>query len=186
MNDTGRSNWALALGTITAVAALGSWALPGGIRALRLPRASVYAQEKISPQGLNPLEPHKPKPRPPANQVQTNEPPPELAYSTAWENGGSKNKSLNTWRTLTLTLGNQEQKSVVPGCASLAVEFHDVSGVDFVTVRINVQGESIPYAVSHAGEQFSFSCRGKEYFVSVLLIDREAGTARLSVERIAS
>jgi hypothetical protein len=79
-------------------------------------------------------------------------------------------------------LADGEQKVVLAGRASVAVEFNRQGQIDFVTVRVGTGGESVPKAVLGAGERIEFHLGGRTYYVSVLRIDRVQKTVALRID----
>jgi hypothetical protein len=68
--------------------------------------------------------------------------------------------------------------------AGVALQFSEVGGEVFPTVRVTVGTEATPHAVLGAGERFEFSAGGNEYLLSVLSVDSAAKRARLRVDRL--
>ncbi len=79
-------------------------------------------------------------------------------------------------------LADGEQKVVLAGRASVAVEFNRQGEIDFLTVRVATGDESVPKAVLGAGERIKFHLGGRTYYVSVLRIDRVQKTVALRVD----
>lgn len=63
------------------------------------------------------------------------------------------------------------------------MEFTEVSGVGFVTLRVNVDDQSTPYAISHSGERIKFRCAASDYYLSVMSIDNTLEKVQLRVDR---
>jgi len=81
-------------------------------------------------------------------------------------------------------LADNEQKVLLSGRASVAVQFNNVSGEEFPTVRLSVGDESTPYPVLGAGKRIQFECGGRSYFVSVLAINETDKVVRLRVDAV--
>jgi hypothetical protein len=181
----GKNNWGLVIAGLTALATLGAWLFPGGIRSLSPAPEKATLREPIGAQRIALAEPEaKHQAQSPEINAQDGKslkpsPPAPLA-------DGEAERTAHYWKPRNFTLLDQEQRAIVAGCASLAVEFQEVAGVDFVTVRINTGDESSSHAVSQAGEQFRFTCDDDNYRASILLVDRAAGIVRVGVEKITS
>ena len=149
---------------VGTIAALGAWLLPGGIRSWRIesegsPSRVVQTQKAPGAPNLNsPAESPKVEP--------------STAHRKAEESGRAD--KTNGWRPQEFGLADGEQKILLSSRVGLAVEFTEVSGVGFVTLRINVDDQSTPYAISHSGERIKFRCAGNDYYASVLSIDDSA------------
>ena len=78
------------------------------------------------------------------------------------------------------SLQDGEQKVLLDGQASVAVEFDRVGESEFATVVINVPGsEPTRHAVLSAGARFEFTVNGRRYFLSVVRLAGETAAMRL-------
>ena len=82
------------------------------------------------------------------------------------------------------TLANGEQRVLLSGQAAVGVEFNQISGERFFTLRVSDQEGSIPHAVLGSVARFPFRVAGAEYQVSVLAADYDEKTVRLRIDRM--
>jgi hypothetical protein len=80
------------------------------------------------------------------------------------------------------SLQDGEQRVLLDGLASVAVEFNRMGEADFVTVVINIAGsEPTRHAVLGAGARFEFSINGRAYLLSVMKLT--GATAEMRLDR---
>lgn len=170
-------NVGLAATVLTAIAGLGTWLFPGGI-GLSIPgsNATIVTPQQAHDQQV-PEEESRSKLATPKSAERVIEP--MLQQPTK---GLAALRSVKAPNPRIFSFVDQEQKTLVPGRASLAVAFHEIGKEEFLSVRVNVGVESTTYAVLGAGDRFTIICGSKQYLASILLIDRAAGAVRVSVE----
>lgn len=160
---------------LTAVAAVGAWLLP---------RASILLVKVAAPTS-SPQLVERADERQSATPSEGKETPAEVAR----DNEGSLNsreepKTHNDEPPWEFDLADNEQKVILSGRASVAVQFNNVSGEEFPTVRLSVGDESTPYPVLGAGKRIQFECGGRSYYVSVLAINETDKVVRLRVDAV--
>jgi len=170
MKDT-TLNAFMVLATIAiAVATFGLWLRPGGLHPSG--KATVSEQSTPSPTTNVPSSQEKPPIR-----AEKQSPPESLTRRSAptiphteppWEFG----------------LEDGEQKVILSGRVTLSIQFNNVAGEEFPTLRLSVGDESTPHALLGAGERFKFSSKGRPYYVSVLSIDQSSKTVRIRVDAV--
>lgn len=80
-------------------------------------------------------------------------------------------------------LADGEQRVILAGQASVAVDFTSVGEEHLLTLRVATGSESVPYPVLDAGERVSLAVGGKTFYVSVLRIDRAHKTVVLRIDQ---
>lgn len=172
MNENNTSRLKTGATIVGAVAALGAWLLPGGIRSCRM--ETVASSSKEAQVQTAPETPDLSAPK----ESERVEP---LAARRKIENGLADKSPDSSPQEF--SLANGEQKILLSGRAGLSAEFTEVSGVGFVTLRVNVDDQSTPYALSHSGERIKFRCAASDYYLSVMSIDNTAEKVQLRVDR---
>ena len=166
-------NLGVAAAWVGAIAAVGSL-IVSGVANISPTRTGSYGQEATSkPTPLHSVDGNRATSFHSKRTGQTGAAPPNLT------NHGSH----EVWSNQEFALADQQQKSVVPGCASISAKFHDIDSVKVLTLRINTDGASDSHAISDAGEQFSFSCGDSNYRALVLRVDHENRTVEVGVEK---
>jgi hypothetical protein len=171
---------------VTALAAVGTFLLSNGFGSLLPRRNHSETQDTASKSGEIPPDPRNVPQPTRADSLQRTNGNPAQHSPTEPSKADLKQKRPDNSENQTLIFADKEQKTIVPGCASLAVEFNEISRVEVLTVRLNVGDESTLHAVLGAGERFKFSCGREDYLVSILLIEHEARTAHVGLERLSS
>ena len=185
MNDAKARNLALAATVVTAFAALGAWLMPEGLASLLPTRAESLPQGARDSKGKIQREPKSLQNQPSEHIGRTDKIPQERLSHDSPQSSYPK-ETMHTWKAQSFEIADQEQRTLIPGCASLSVEFQEVDTVNFLTVRIAVDEDSTPYAVATAGERFRFSCSNNEYIASIIFIDHATRIVRVSLEKAAS
>jgi hypothetical protein len=173
----------LLTGIVAAIAALGAWLLPGGVVSLASTKSDhvVASNEKGKSQLMDTLQSPSLDPLDQTSKAQSR----RSLLNPVSPTRQSKIPA-DTRQPKFFTLADQEQKSVVPTCASLAVEFSQVDGVNFLSMHVNVGGSSTIHAIFGAGERFKITCGRTDYWVSILFIDRTRGEVQVSLEKAST
>ena len=178
-------NIALVATCATTIATFGAWLLPGGIGRLSVSMNVGTTKPINQPSKISPDRKAEPQAQLAGNLGQISEPPKKFSHPAVKRDRHTRETATIAWKDQSFTLEDQEQKTIVPGCASIAIEFNEVGKFGFVTVRISAGEDSTLHAISSAGERFKFTCGGNDYLVSILLIDQHAATIRASVQKFA-
>jgi hypothetical protein len=169
-------SWLKAIAALlTAVAAVGAWLLP---------RASILRVEVAAPSS-SPQSVGQVAERQRTISPESKEKPAAVARTTGGpSNLGGASKARNDGPPWEFELADSEQKVILSGRASVAVQFNNVSGEEFPTVRLSVGEESTPYPILGTGQRIKFDCGGRSYYVSVLAINETNKVVRLRVDSV--
>ena len=168
---------------VSAIAAVGSWYSSNGVNVLSGRSSSNIQAAASQAEPLQSAHGHQPEPKYAENPGR---PIRDKSRAALIQKERANHQSPGIWKDQAFSLVDQEQKSVIPGCASVAAEFHDIDGVEVLTLRINAGGESDSHAISNAGEQFRISCGGDNYRILALRIDHGSRTVEVSVEKVST
>jgi hypothetical protein len=159
---------------LTAIAALGSWLLP------KTSFFSVVVITQSSSSQVTEQEVEKSSTIPPKAEETRG----EVARAAVRGSDSSREnlKVSDEGSPLEFDLADNEQKIVLSGRASLAIQFNNISGEEFPTLRLNIGEESTPYPILGSGKRIRFECAGRDYYVSVLGIDISDKVVRLRVD----
>ena len=158
---------------LAALAAIGNWLLPGGMSCATPTHRSNAASNAPAPESFL-GSPTRPTPSTASIENLTSR---ELRLR------GTKTSHMDKgpWE---LTLADGQQEVILKGQASLALQFNEVAGEEFPTIRVSAGATSIPNPILGAGERIEFSSQGLQYRVSVLSIDHDSRKVRVRIDQV--